>query len=62
MCSRGVLVHRPSRLGAAVAILAAEIPCGDEVFAKSALERAKAAHHLDGVMSHSFNCRRSSLA
>jgi hypothetical protein len=56
MGSRGVLVHRPSRLGAAVAIQAAEIPCGDGVFTKSALEDAKAVHHFDGVMSHSLDC------
>jgi hypothetical protein len=56
MCSRGVLVHCPSRLGAAVAVLAAELPSGDGVFTKWALERAKAVHHFDGVMSHSFNC------
>jgi len=61
VCSRGVLVHCPSRLGAAVAVQAAEIPCGEGVFTKLALERAKAVHHLDGVMSHSFNCRLSSL-
>jgi hypothetical protein len=61
MCSRGVLVHRPSRLGAAVAVQAAKIPCGEGVFTKLALERAKAVHHLDGVMSHSSNCSPSSL-
>jgi hypothetical protein len=44
MCSRGVLVHCPSRLGAAVA--AAEMPCGEGVFTKLALERAKAVHHF----------------
>jgi hypothetical protein len=61
MCSRGVLVHCPSRLGAAVAVQAAEIPCGEGVFTKLALERAKAVHHSDGVMSHSINCSPSSL-
>jgi hypothetical protein len=48
-------------LGAAVAVQAAEIPCGEGVFAKLALERAEAVHHFDGVMSHSFNCRLSSM-
>jgi hypothetical protein len=56
MCSRGVLVHRPSRLGTAVAIQAAELPCGDGMLTKSACEHAKAVHHFDGVMSHSFDC------
>jgi hypothetical protein len=46
MCDRGVLVHCPSRLGAAVAVQAAEIPCGEGVFTKLALERAKAVHHF----------------
>jgi len=61
MCDRGVLVHCPSRLGAAVAVQAAEIPCGEGVFTKLALERAKAVHHFDGVMSHSFNCSPLSI-
>ena len=61
MFGRGVLVHCPSRLGAAVAVQAAEIPCGEGVFTKLALERAKAVHHFDGVMSHNSNCRLSSL-
>jgi hypothetical protein len=61
MCSRGVLVHCPSRLGATVAVQAAEIPCGEGVFTKWACEHAKAVHHFDGVMSHSFNCRPSYL-
>ena len=61
MCSRGMLVHCPSRLGAAATVLTAELLCGDGVFTKWALEYGKAVHHLDGVMSHSFNCRRSSL-
>jgi hypothetical protein len=52
MCSRGVLVHCPSRLGATVAVQAAEIPCGEGAFTKSACEHAKAVHHFDGVMSH----------
>jgi hypothetical protein len=55
MCSRGVLVHCPSRLGAAVAVEAIELPCGDGVFTEGALERAKAVHHFDGAISHSFN-------
>ena len=56
MCSRGVLVHCPSRLGAAAAVLAAELPCGDGVLTKWALEPGKAVHHFDSVMSHSLNC------
>jgi hypothetical protein len=56
MSSRSVLVHHLSRLGAAAAVLAAELPCSDRVFTKRALECCKAVHHLDGVMSHSFNC------
>ena len=56
MCSRGVLVHCPSRLGAAAAVLAAELPCGDRVLTKWALEPGKAVHHFDSVMSHSLNC------
>jgi hypothetical protein len=58
MCSRGVLGHRPGRLGAAVAVLAAELPCGNGVLTQRALERAKAVHHRDGVISHSFKCSR----
>jgi hypothetical protein len=58
MCSRGVRVHCPSRLGAAAAVLAAELPCGDGVFTKWTLERTKAIHHFDGVISHSFKCSR----
>jgi hypothetical protein len=53
MCSRGVLVHYLGRLGATTAVLAAELPCGDGVSTKWALERAKTLHHCDGVMSHS---------
>ena len=60
MCCGGVLVHCPCRLGAAVSVLAPEVPCGDGVFAMWALKRGKAVHHFDGVMSHSFNCRRLS--
>ena len=55
MCGGGVLVHCPCRLSAAVSVLAPELPCGDGVFTKWALERGKAVHHFDGVMSHSFN-------
>jgi hypothetical protein len=55
MCSRSVLVHCPSRLCAAFSVEAVELPCGDGVFTEWALERAKAGHHFDGVMSHSFN-------
>jgi len=55
MLSRGVLIHCLRRLGAAVAVLAAELLCGDGVFAKRALEQAKPVHHFDGVMSHTFS-------
>jgi|HubBroStandDraft_1064217.scaffolds.fasta_scaffold06724_9 hypothetical protein len=61
MFSFGMLIHCPSRLGTTVSVLDDEIPCGDGVFAKRALERAKAVHHFDDVMSHNFNCRRSSV-
>ncbi len=60
MYSRGVLVHCPCRLSAAVSVLAAEIPRGDGVFTKRALEHRKTVHRLDGVMSHFFNCIRLS--
>jgi hypothetical protein len=60
MYSRGVLVHRPSRLAAAVAVLTVELPCGDGVFATYTLERGEPAHHFGRVMSHSFKCMRSS--
>jgi hypothetical protein len=60
MCSRGVLIHCPGRLGAAVAVLAAELLCVDGVLTDWALERAKAVHHCNGVMSHSFKCSRIS--
>jgi hypothetical protein len=52
MSSRGVLVHCPSRLRAAVTILAAKLLCGDGVFTKWALEGCNPVYHLDGVMSH----------
>ena len=55
MLSRGVLIHCLGRLCATVAVLAAESLCGDGMLAKRALEQAKPAHHLDGVMSHSFS-------
>jgi hypothetical protein len=58
MRSRGVVVHRPGRLGTAVAVLGAELLRGDGVFTEWTLERAKAVHHCDGVMSHNFNCSR----
>jgi hypothetical protein len=37
MRSGGVLVHCPSGLGAAATVLAAELPCGDGVFAEWAV-------------------------
>jgi hypothetical protein len=60
MLCRGVLVHCPSRLGATVTVLAAELPCGDGMFTKRTLERAKTVHHFDGVISHSFKSSRLS--
>jgi hypothetical protein len=52
MHSRGMLVHCPGRLGAAAAILAAELLRGDGVFTKRALKSAEAVHQFDGVVSH----------
>jgi|HubBroStandDraft_3_1064219.scaffolds.fasta_scaffold76644_1 hypothetical protein len=60
MLCRGVLVHCPSRLGAAVTVLAAELPCCDAMFTNWTLERAKTVHHFDGVISHSFKSSRLS--
>jgi hypothetical protein len=54
VCSRSVLVHCPSRLGAAVTILAMELLGGDGMFTKRTLERAKTVHQCDGVVSHSY--------
>jgi hypothetical protein len=54
MHSRSVLVHCPSRLGTAAAVLNAEVRCRDGVFATQACERGHAVDHLDDVMSHSF--------
>ena len=54
MCYGGMLVHCPSCLGAAATVLAAKLPRGDGVLADEAVELGEAAHHLDGVMSHSF--------
>ena len=54
MCSCGVLVHCPSRLGAAVTILAIELLCGHGMFADRTLERAKTVHQCDGVVSHNY--------
>jgi hypothetical protein len=54
MYSRIMFVHCPSRLGSAAALLTAELQCREGVFATLACERRQAAHHLDGVMSHSF--------
>jgi hypothetical protein len=53
-----VLIHYPSRLRAAVAVLVAEIQCGDGVFAEWTPEHAKSIHLCDGVMPHSFKCSR----
>ena len=54
MCSRSVIVHRPSRLGSAAAVLAAELRCGNGVFAMLACERGHVVQRLNRVMSHSF--------
>jgi hypothetical protein len=58
VCGRGVIVHCFSRLGAAVAVLTAKLPCSERVFTQWALELAKAVHHFDGVMSHSSKFSR----
>jgi hypothetical protein len=60
MGSRNVLVDCLSRLGAAAAVLTAELQGGDGVFTVLARECGQAAHCFDGVMSHSFNCSRFS--
>jgi len=54
VCRGCVLIHHSGRLGAAAAVLAAELLGGDGVFTKGALESGESAHRLDGVMSHSF--------
>jgi hypothetical protein len=56
MYSNGVLVHHPGSLGAAAAVLGAELPCSNRVLAKYTLKSAKSVHHFDGVMSHNFKC------
>jgi hypothetical protein len=61
MCNRRVIVHCPSRLGAAVTDLAVELSCGDRVSTEWTLERAKPVHHCDGVVSHTFKCSRSPM-
>jgi len=58
MLCRGVLVHCPSRLGATVTVLAAELPCCDGMFTNWTIELAKPVHHFDGVISHSFKSSR----
>jgi hypothetical protein len=60
MCSRGVLVHRPGCLSAAVAVFGQELPGCDGVLTKWALERRKAFDYLCNVMSHGINCSRLS--
>jgi hypothetical protein len=49
-----MFVHRSSRLSATASVPAAELRGINGVFTKWALERDKAVHPLDGVMSHSF--------
>ena len=51
-----MLVHCPGRLGAAIAIVAAELLGGDGVFTKEAPKRSNVARSIDRVISHSFNC------
>jgi hypothetical protein len=60
MCGRGVLIHCLSRLGAAAAVLAAELQRGDRGFTTWACERDQAVDRFDGVMSHAFKCSRLS--
>jgi hypothetical protein len=55
MCGSCVLVHCFSRLGAAATLQATKDPCRNGVFAEYTFECAKAAHHFDRVMSHSFS-------
>ena len=43
-------------------VLATKVSRRDGVFAQRAVELGEAVHHLYRVMSHSFNCRRFSLA
>jgi hypothetical protein len=57
----GVLVHCPCCLSTAATVQTAELPGGNGVFAEWALEHRKAVHHLDGVMSHNFNCTDCAL-
>jgi hypothetical protein len=54
VCRGCVLIHHSGRLGAAAAVLAAELLGGDGVFTKGALERGKTVQGFDAVMSHSF--------
>jgi hypothetical protein len=60
MCSRGVLVHCPSRLGATAPVLAAELQGRDRVLTMWACERGQTLEYCDRVMSHSFKCSRLS--
>jgi hypothetical protein len=60
MYSRSVLVHRPSRLDAAAAVLAVELQYCQGVLAMWARERGHAVDQFDGVMSHTFKCSRLS--
>jgi hypothetical protein len=58
MCTHGVFVHCPRCVGAEVAVPGAELLCGDGISAKRAVEHAKALHHRDGVMPHTFKSSR----
>lgn len=57
---RGVFVHHLGSLRAAATLQAAEFPCGYGVRTRYARKLAKAVHHFDVVMSHSFNCNHLS--
>jgi hypothetical protein len=56
-----VLVHCPGRLGAAAAVTLVKLPCRDGMFTQWALERTKAVHAFDRVISHNFKCSPLSL-
>jgi len=55
-----MLIHGPSCLGAAAAVQAAEVVCGDGMSTMWTAERGQAVLHFDGVISHTFKCSRIS--
>jgi hypothetical protein len=59
---RSVVVHCLSRLSTAATLMTAKVPRRNGVFAQYTLERAKAHHHFDRVVSHSCKCSRLSRA